>query len=163
MTTPGPTPAFKIGPDAPPRKRMLWRWSLSATAVVLLFLIWQCGTALYEGRGLANTATREFHQRLNDGQCEEICREADERFTSTSTQEDVVKFLEAVHTKLGNARASTLEGIHVNTTPGGTLLVTSYKTMFDRGPAIETFTWKKSSGALRLYGYNIQSKALVLN
>lgn len=162
MSTTTPTPPPNLG-YAPSPKRVLWKWSLGATVVILAFLIWQCGSTLYAGRGLANTAAREFHERLNGAQYDEICLHADEGFTGTGNRDATARFLEAVHTKLGNAGASNLVNIRVNSTTGGNFIVTEYKTTFDRGSAVETFTWKKSNDALKLYGYNIQSNALVLN
>jgi hypothetical protein len=159
-------PASATAPDtdfaAPPRKRVLWKWSLGATVLVLSFLMWQCGSALYEGRNLAIAAVWEFHLRMNEGSFQKLCQDADESFTHPGDQ-DTIKFLQAVHTKLGNAGASNLQNIRVNATPNGTFVVTQHTTAYDRGSAQETFTWKKSNGALRLYAYHIESNALILN
>jgi hypothetical protein len=65
-----PTGDYKSTTAAP--KRVLWKWSVAVTAAILLFLMWQCGSAFHEVRGLANTAVKEFHQRLNGGRYEEI-------------------------------------------------------------------------------------------
>jgi hypothetical protein len=118
---------------------------------------------MYAGRALASAAVQEFHLKMNEGSYLELCQGADEGFTQSGSQDEVVKFLEAVHTKLGNAGASTLQNIRVNAMTNGTFLITQYNTAFDRGSAVETFTWKKLNGTLKLYAYNIQSKALVLN
>ncbi len=140
-------------------KRVLWKWSLAVTGLILLFLAWQCGSAFQKGRGLANTAVREFHEKLNRGQYEEIYREADEGFTRAGKHDELVRFLEVVHTRLGNAGVASLANMRVNATTGGTFVVAQYNTTFDHGSAVETFTWIRSSAALRLSGYNIQSNA----
>jgi hypothetical protein len=142
---------------------VLWKWSLAATAVILVFLMWQCGSALHEGRALANTAVKEFHQRLNGSRYEEIYQEADEGFTGAGKHDELVKFLGAVHTKLGNAGVENFADMRVNATTGGTFIVTRYNTTFEHGSAVETFTWVKAHGALKLYGYDIRSNALVVN
>ena len=162
MTTPTPTPASDLGYAPPSNKRALWKWYLAATAVVLVFLMWQCGSALYKAKGPSNTAAQEFHQKLNAGQYEEILAEADERFARAEKHDDLVGFLEAIHTKLGNAGVEKLTNIKVNATTAGTFIVAQYKTAFDDGSAIETFTWIKSSGVLKLCGYHIQSNALIM-
>lgn len=125
--------------------------------------MWQCGSALHEGSGLANIAVREFHQRLNAGQYEAIYRQADVGFTREGKHDEMVKFLAAVHAKLGDAGATNLVNIRVNATTNGTFLTAEYNTTFARGSAVEMFTWIKKSGNLALHGYNIQSNVLVLN
>lgn len=170
MTTPTPNPApdaslaSEFGTAKPSHKRSLWKWSLAATAIVLMFLMWQCGSALYKGRGLAKAAVSEFHQKLNNEQYEDICQDADEHFAGTERHDETVKLLEAIHTKLGSAGVNELTNIRVNATTNGTFIVGQFKTTFERGTAVETFTWMKSiDDVLKLYGYNIQSNELVLN
>lgn len=141
---------------------MLWKWSAAATALILVFLMWQCGSALVQGRKLADAAVRHFHEQLNAGDYEGICREADQGFGNQG-HDEAIRFLEAVHRKLGLAGTETRLNIRVETNPGGTFLTTQYSTMFAAGTATEMFTWVKSGGTLKLNGYHIQSKALVLN
>jgi hypothetical protein len=140
-------------------KRVLWKLSLAATSLILLFLAWQCDSAFREGRSLANVAVRQFHEKLNQGRYEEIYREADEGFSRPGKHDQMVRFLEAVHVRLGNAGAANLANMRVNATTGGTFIVAQYNTTFDQGSAVETFTWIRSRGALKLSGYNIQSNA----
>jgi len=73
----------------------------------------------------------------------------------------LVKFLEAIHTKLGNAGAERLLNATVNAGTDGTFVTTEYDTTFAGGSAIETFTWIKKRGALKLYGYNVQSNTFL--
>jgi Protein of unknown function (DUF4019) len=156
-----PVPADGSAPGPP--KRVLWKWSFAATAAILLFLMWQCGSAFYEGRGLSNASVREFHQRLNGGRYEEIYEKADEGLAGSGKHDELVKFLQAVHTKLGNAAVENLVNMRVNATTGGTFIVARYNTTFERGSAVETFTWIKSRSALKLYGYDIRANASVVN
>lgn len=157
MTTPD------FSPTTNPRKRILWKWSLAATTFVILLLAWQCGSALWQGRALANAGVRDFHQKLNGAQYEEIYRQADEGFTRAEKHDELVRFLRAVHTKLGNAIAENLGNMRVNTTIGRTFIVTQYNTSFEHGSAVETFTWRKTNGVLKLYSYDIRSDALIVN
>lgn len=108
-------------------------------------------------------AVQHFHEQLNAGRYEEICREADEGLTQGGKQQEVGKFLEGVHAKLGDVSGEHLLSITVNTTTGGTFTVGQYNTTFARGSAVETFTWVRAHGALKLYGYDIRSNALVVN
>jgi hypothetical protein len=149
-----------FGYDEAP-KRALWKWSLVLTAVLLLFLLWQCGTALYSGRRLANAAARQFHEQINSAQYEEVCREADQDFVQGEKHEELLHLLAAVHGKLGDARAYNQINMNVSASTAGTFISADYNTKFAHGDAVETFTWKKSSGTLKLYSYSVQSKALL--
>jgi len=131
--------------------------------MVLTFLMWQCGSAIMAGRKLSNASVQQFHQELNGAEYGQIVDDADEGFRHSGTSRDeLMHFLQAVHTKLGNAGESSLTNITVNATTGGTFVITVYQTKFNRGEAIEKFTWMKRSGELFLYGYSIQSNALIM-
>jgi hypothetical protein len=153
-------PAPDFGYTTSP-KRVLWKWSVAAAAAILVFLMWQCGSALQQGRGLANAAVRHFHQELNSGNYEHICQGADEGFSQGEKHDELLRLLEAVHRKLGDAGDESQVNMNVNATTDGTFITTEYNTRFAQGQAIETFTWVKSGGTLKLYGYNVQSKALL--
>jgi hypothetical protein len=144
-------------------KWISWKWTLIVSAVVVTFLMWQCGSALLKGRGMANPAVHHFHSLLNDGSYDQILGEADETFRTVQSPANTVNFLAAVHRKLGAAQSERLSNINVNATTNGTFVITTYQTTFDRGAAVETFTWIKSGNSLRLRGYNIQSNTLVVN
>ena len=161
MSVASPTPDIPHTPSQP--KRVLWKWSLVITAVIAVFLAWQCGSGILQGQKLASVAVQHFHEQLNAGRYEDIYQEATEGFRGGSKREELVKFLTAVHAKLGNAGAPSAGSINVNATPGGTFVTTQYNTKFEKGDATETFTWLKTAGTLKLQGYNIQSNALILN
>jgi len=156
------TPASDVGNPAP-AKRVLWKWSAAVTTLILAFLTWQCGSALVQGRKLADAAVRRFHEQLNAGDFEGIYREADQGFKTDQDHDESIRFLEAVHRKLGLAGPETRLNIRVETNPGGTFLTTQYSTTFAAGTATEMFIWVKSGGKLKLNGYHVQSNALILN
>lgn len=162
LTTPPTTSAPDSG-HAAPTKRVLWRWSAALTALILVSLMWRCGSALVQGRKLADAAVRHFHQQLNAGDYEGIYREADEGFRAGQSHDDSIRFLETVHKKLGSGGAETQLNVRVDTNTRGTFLTTHYTTAFAIGTATEMFTWVKSNGTLKLYGYHIQSNALILD
>lgn len=104
---------------------------------------------------------RAFHQELNGSHYEEICRDADDGFSQGEKHDELLRLLEAVHRKLGDASDESQTSMNVNATTDGTFITADYNTRFVQGQAIETFTWIKSGGTLKLYGYNIQSKVLL--
>jgi hypothetical protein len=157
------TPAAAPEPEGRWQFRWRWRWMLTIVAVVFLYLMWQCGSALLEGHKLADAATQRFHQQLNAGQYETICEEADEGFGCDQKRDELVKFLSAVHRKLGNAGEPKFVRMNVNATTNGTFTSVVYETKFAMGDATETFTWIKKEGSLKLRGYSINSMALVVD
>ena len=91
MVSPAPNSGYT--PDPP--KRAWWKWSLALTALLLIYLMWQCGSALRQGRVLAEPAVQPFHAKLNAGKYEEIYQEADAALTGTGKHDELVKFLTA--------------------------------------------------------------------
>jgi hypothetical protein len=156
-------PGSNLGYTPDPPKRAWWKWSLALTTLLLIFLMWQCGSALRQGRVLADPAVQEFHKKLNAGQYEEIYREADEGLAEEAKHDELVKFLEGVHARLGDAGITSQLNMRVNATTFGNSVVAQYNTTFARGSAVETFTWTKKGGTLKLLGYHIESNAFVVN
>jgi uncharacterized protein DUF4019 len=163
ITPASPIPAIEQKPSSGLQFRFSWKWTLAIVAVGLMVLMWQCGWAMMTGKKLADAAVLHFHQQLDAGQFEAIYDEADQAFKAGDSREEVIKFLEAVHRKLGHSGKANWVNINVNTNTNGTFTTTSYKTTFDSGPATETFTWVKSGGNLKLYNYHIESRALIVN
>ena len=137
-------------------------WTL-IPAVFLACSLSSCIGTLIQSREESNQAVHHFHQELNDAQYDQICQEADSRFSQSDTHENLVKFLRGVHTKLGNTTAENLGNTNVSATTNGTFIVASYDSTFALGKAQETFTWVKSSDGLKLVRYNIQSNAFIIN
>jgi len=125
--------------------------------------MWQCGSALLQGRKLADPAVQHFHQQLNAEDYEGICGNASDVFETTQSHDELIQVLGAVHKKLGNAGQSSFTNIRVDKNTRGTFTTTSYETTFDHGKATERFTWVNDSGILKLYSYHIESNALITN
>jgi hypothetical protein len=152
-----------LGPtDVAPKKRVLWKWSIAVTLVLIAILFWRCGTGLIEGRQLSANGVQQFHALLNTGQHEQIYDGASDAFRSGGSKQDLIKFFQSIHRKLGDAGSSTLNRLNVAATPTGTYITAVYRTTFMEGEAVETFTWLKSGHAVVLNGYNIQSMKLIV-
>lgn len=154
-------PASGLGNSATTGHRLL-KWSTAIAVLILALLMWQCGSALMQGRQLADAAVKRFHEQLNAGDFEGIYREADQAFKSDLGHDESIKFLQSLHQKLGLAGSETRLNIRVEANPNGTFLTTSYSTSFATGPATENFTWVKSGGTLKLDAYHIESNPLMM-
>ena len=152
---PGPT-------DVAPKKRVLWKWSIAASLVLITILFWRCGTGLLQGRQLSENGVQQFHSLLNSGQYDQIYDGASDAFRASASKEDLIKFLQAVHRKLGDAGSHTLNNLNVTATPTGTYVRAAYRTTFTGGEAVETFVWLTSGQRVVLYNYNIQSMKLIV-
>lgn len=144
-----------------PPKRILWKWSLLVCACLLVYGMWQCGSALFAGAKLADAAVQRFHSELNSGDFEQICSEADPDFSKSDKHDELIGFLQGIHKKLGNATSEKRLNLNVRSTTNGTFISADFSSQYDSGSATETFVWRKSSGTLKLYNYNVQSKALL--
>jgi hypothetical protein len=145
-----------------PPRIILWKWTLIATGLCVTFLLWECGSGIYQGYRVGDASVHHFHQELNDGKYDQICQEADAAFRESEDHDKLVAFFRGVHSKLGNVTAEKLNNINVNASTSGTRITTSYTTTFTAGTADETFTWAKSGRGLKLLAYDIRSSAFVL-
>jgi len=148
-------------PDVAPKKRVLWKSSIAVTLVLITILLWRCGTGLMQGRQLSTNGVQQFHALLNSGQHEQIYDGASDAFRGGGSKEDLIKFFQSIHRKLGDAGSSNLNRLNVTATPTGTYITAVYTTTFAAGEAVETFTWLKSGQGVVLNGYNIQSMKLI--
>lgn len=148
-------------PAQPKRKRVLVKWSLLATVLVLGYFMWQCGSGMRAGARLSDEAVRQFHSQLDSESYGDIVRDSDEAFQNSENRDEIIKFLAGVHSKLGPSRDFTRTNIFVNATTNGTFIKVSYQSTFEQGKAVEAFTWKKAGGGLKLVRYDVNSNAFV--
>ncbi len=111
----------------------------------------------------AEAAVAQFHQALDAGQFESLYDSASPEFKQSGTEAEIVKFLQAVHRKLGNSRSTTREFWQVNWQTSGEVISLRYATEYEQGKAREEFVFRMSGGAPALVSYNVNSKALIVN
>ena len=148
-------------PAQPKPKRVLLKWSLLATVLVLGYFMWQCGSGMKAGADLSDEAVRHFHSQLDSGAYGDIVRDSDEAFQNSESRDELVKFLAVVHSKLGPSRDFTRTNIFVNANTNGTFIKVTYQSTFDQGNAVEAFTWKKAATGLKLVRYDVSSKTFL--
>ena len=145
----------------PERKRKLVKWSLAATAILLAYFMWQCGSAMSVGARLSDDAVRHFHSQLDSGAYGDILGESDEAFQNSGNRDEIINFLTGVHSKLGLSHGFTRTNIFVNATTSGTFIKVTYESTFDQGGAVETFTWRKATAGLKLVSYQVNSNIFI--
>lgn len=149
------------GISKPKSIRVFWKWSLLATVLVVGYFAWQCGSGFVAAARLSDAAVQQFHTQLDAGDFEGIFHESDEGFQKADAKESTLKFLAGVHDKLGKSGRFERGSIHINAQISTTFVTVTYNSTFQNGTAQETFTWRKTGGALKLISYNVQSNAFI--
>ena len=152
-----PPPAVSASPNRS-RKRLLFL--LSLLAIVVLAILWSCGKGTYHSYRIASAAADHFHQQLNAADYDGIYEEASDDFRRSGTKADLTKFLESVHTRMGNSGKTSLAGFHVKWRNGRTWVNQVFNTQFALGEAQESFIWVKDQDVVRLYNYQIDAANL---
>jgi hypothetical protein len=123
--------------------------------------MWQCGSGMSAGARLSDASVRHFHSQLDSEAYGEIWGESDEEFRTSENRDEIIKLLTGVHAKLGLSHGFTRTNIFVNATTSGTFIRVAYDSTFEHGEAVETFTWRRQAGGLKLVRYGINSDAFV--
>jgi hypothetical protein len=133
-----------------------------AAASLLAALL--CGAcAIGHGKADAEKAVATFHAQYARQQFDSMYVAADAGLKESSSQPEFVRFMSAVHRKLGNVKQTKLAGWNVQANTGGSFAILTYETDFERGHGTETFHWRIGGAGPRLQGYNINSAALVVD
>jgi hypothetical protein len=104
-----------------------------------------------------------FHTKMNAGDFDDIYYESADEMQASAEILEFEGLLGAVQKKLGKAGKSTRMGWRINYLNGGSFAVLTMETAYEKGKAMETFTYKSSPKGPLLVGYNIQSNALIVN
>ena len=168
MTTPVLTPKHDVSPEPiraeppKPKRKVFLKWSLGITALLFGYLVWQCSSTMMQANRLVTDAANRFHQQFNSGEYGQIHSDAD-LLGDQRNRDEFIKFLAAVHGKLGDFRSSNNTNLAVHSEAGNTTVTANFDSTYEKGTAKETFVWSKVNGNLRLQSYDIQSKAFLFN
>lgn len=130
-------------------------------ALVLTLLCGAC--SIGKGKEDAVKAVDRFHAQYARQQFDSIYAAADKDLKQTTTHAEFVRFMSAVHRKLGPIEETKPVGWNVQRQTNGSFVVLNYETDFARGPGTESFTWRIRQGVPRLQTYNVNSPALVVD
>ena len=120
-------------------------------------LVSSCGSST-KSVELAKQNVEQFHSKLDSEQFASLYATSDEKFHQATSESDFVKFLDAVHRKLGNVQQSSLRNTGVAWFAGqGATVTLVYETKFAQGTGMEKFVWHIKDNAATLYGYFINS------
>jgi len=129
--------------------------------IVIVTMVAGCGVK--EGFEAATAEVARFHAALDAGKSQQIWSEGDAQLRQSTSRDQFVKLLDAVHRKLGKVTSSKQVGWNANATTGGTFLTVTMETAFERGSGTEEFVFKKADQRVALAGYQITSQEMMLN
>ncbi|MEO6361583.1 MAG: hypothetical protein ABIO43_13590 [Sphingomicrobium sp.] len=104
-----------------------------------------------------------FHNRYNAQQLSEIYRDAAPELQKAGAEPEFLTFMTAVRRKLGAYKSGKTLQWHVNYGTGGTIVTLAREARFERGEGTEKFVLRDAGDKALLVGYNIESRALVVN
>ncbi|MEA2999537.1 MAG: hypothetical protein QOH04_2848 [Sphingomonadales bacterium] len=109
----------------------------------------------------AERAAASFHAQLDAGRFTAIYAAASEEMKRTTSQQDLVRLLEAVHARLGRFRGGRTAGWNDSRTTAGRFVTIDYAATYETGAAQENFVFRIDGGRAVLAGYHVDSKALI--
>jgi len=112
---------------------------------------------------MAQASINRFHELLAAKKFDQIYSEASNDLKKSTTSADFSKFLAAIDRKLGVFSTAVNKNWSINYGTGGTLVTLSDQSQYEKGSALETFSFVISNGKAMLNGYNIQSQELLIN
>jgi hypothetical protein len=109
----------------------------------------------------AERAAASFHAQLDSGRFTAIYAESSDEMKRTTSPQDLVRLLEAVHARLGRFRGGRTASWNDSRTSAGRFITLDYAASYERGAAEENFVFRIDDGRAALAGYHVDSKALV--
>jgi hypothetical protein len=129
--------------------------------LIALLVVGGCSSG--EDIAAARTEVAHFRELMVMQQFDQIFAEASDELKKTTTEQNLTRLLAAVNGKLGAVKTAEESGWNVNFNTSGTFVKLSFKTQFEKGSGVETFTYRIIDGRGRLAGYNINSNELITN
>lgn len=141
---------------------------LSLAFLVLVFSLAGLACSTNQGsRGLppeVESTISTIGDEINAERYEKIYNEASEQWRQASTLEEATANFKALRTKLGPVESRTLQSATEQQNSGGPLkgraYILSYRTKFQNGEGMETFTLVEKDGRWQLARYFVNSTAL---
>lgn len=103
-----------------------------------------------------------FHADLDAGNLEAIWADSGKELRESTPRREFLEFLGAIHEKLGSVKSSEQVGWNTNATLDGTFVTINMATTFENGAAQEQFIYRKDEAELKLIGYNINSRDMMV-
>ncbi len=127
---------------------------LAATALI------GCGK-IFKGKAAAERAVAHFHDQYNQGNLEEIWKDADPAFSHAAPKPGYDEFMGALQRKLGKVVSTSNVGWHVNYDNRQTTVRMTQDTIYEHGKGTESFLFTMDGTNAVLVGYHVDSRDLI--
>lgn len=134
---------------------------LATAAAAAAMLLGGC-SAIQDAKA-ADAQIAAFHQKLNAQDFAGIYAGAAPELKASTSQDQIVQLLSAIHRKLGAFQSGADTGWHENLNTGGHFLTVTYSARYERGAATERFEYRIQGAQAQLTGYHISAPALITN
>ncbi len=105
----------------------------------------------------AEESIAKFHSTYNSGDARALYGTTADDFREVTTPAQMVELVELVTDRMGKVETTQRKAININSENGTTLTVVTMTTMFEKGEAIETFTYQGNGADMKLVGWNVDS------
>lgn len=110
-----------------------------------------------EELGDADTEVAQFHNHFDASNFEAIWNGSNDLLKSSGTREDFDAMMGGLRQYWGEVKSTERESFGLNTNNGVTTVRVTHNTVFETGPAVETFNFVRKGEELQLMGYNIKT------
>jgi hypothetical protein len=131
-------------------------------AILAAMALAGCGR-IFKDKDVAEKAVAHFHDQYNQGQIEEIWKDADPAFTSAAPRLGYGEFMGSLQRKLGKVVSTSNVGWHVNFYNQQTTVRLVQETVFEHGNGTESFAFTINGTNAVLLGYHVESGELNLD
>ena len=125
-------------------------------AILCLLVLVACS-----GSADAQRAVAEFRARAAQKLYGEIYGSAAQEFRDATSEEQFMQFMAGLDRKLGSWQSAPDPQWLDRRGPAGHIVTLTYDSTFERGPAVEQFTWRIEDSEAVLLGYNVNSALFV--
>ncbi len=134
-------------------------------SIALMLLVVSALGACSAGKDtrLAEATVQRIREQLSAGDLAGIYDNAAADWKKSMSRAESDALLGAVNRKLGALKTSERKGWQDSYNTGGHFVELAYHTVFERGPADETFTIRLADNKATLAGYHINSMAMMIN
>ena len=131
----------------------------NAAMTALALAVAATGCSANADKSTAEAGVAQFRQMADAGRYAEIWQGGANELRASSSQDELVRVLSALHAHYGNFRSANQTNWHWNSSNGAVSVTLEYDSQFVNAQAAERFIYRIENGAARLAGYNRRASA----
>lgn len=105
----------------------------------------------------AESKVAQFHTIYNSADSRSLYGLTAQEFRDATTPEQMDDLVALVTERMGKLESAERQGFNINSNNGTTYTVVTMASVFEKGEAVETFTFSDADGDIALVGWNVDS------